>query len=260
MTGFLRKTWIAILLTGVICWMQSCQMPSEKPLTIAAAANLQPVMEFLINQFDSVNGNESQLILNASGKISAQILHGAPYDVFLSADMSYPQQLATAGVTTALPVIYTRGQLVLCSVSGNPVPGLSRVLDQDIRHVALANPEVAPYGRAALECLRNSHLLEQAGSKLVYGESVGQATQFIQSGAAELGFTAGSYRFSNALPSSASWYTIPDSLYQPIDQGAVIVLHNGAPHPDAARFLSYLTSQPVQEIFRKYGYLPVGDE
>ena len=260
MTGLRIQTGVVICLLSLSHWLLSCSAPGEKSLTIAAAANLQPVMDRIINRFDSIYGIKCQLILNASGKITAQILHGAPYDVFLSADMNFPQQLTEAGVTASDPVVYTRGALVLLDLSGSPIPSLNRLLNPDIRHIAVANPEVAPYGRAAIECLENMGILDQVRSKLVYGESIGQTTQFVQSGAAELGFTAGSYRFSTSLPPTTHWLTIPDSLYHPIEQGGVIVLHNGAPHPQAESFLSFLTSPTAQEIFLKSGYLPVVNE
>ena len=254
----LRQGWPFLI--GLWFIWNSCNPAGEHPLTIAAAANLQPVMEPLRDWYDSLHHQEIKLIFNASGKITTQIVHGAPYDVFLSADMHYPEQLTIAGLTTAPPQIYTKGQLVLWSMRSQPIPSLKALTDPSVHHVALANPEAAPYGRAAIEVIRGLGLEDSLARKLVYGESVGQATQFVQSGAADLGFTSGSFRHAPSIPASAQWLVIPDSLYAPIEQGAVIIRHQNRIHPQATAFMSFLTSPPCQEIFRKYGYLPVGNE
>lgn len=232
----------------------SCQSDSNQtPLRIATAANMQYATLVITQAFTEETGIPCEMIVGSSGKLMAQIKAGAPFDVFLSANMKYPQELYNTDYTTAPPQVYALGKLVLWTNQSGLTPELSQVNDSSIRHLALANPETAPYGTAALQALQNGGFYESVQEKLVYGESVSQATQFILSGAAELGFTAKSVMLSGQLTDQGSWLMVDERLYEPIRQGAVLIKKEIS-GPAAAQFMTFLKSQRVKNILTNFGY------
>ncbi len=228
-------------------------------LTIAAASDLQPVMPKLVASFERQTGQTVQVAYGSSGNFVAQIRNGAPFDVFLSADAGYPRQLEAAGLVEPGTVyVYATGALVVWTRRGSPVDlsrGLAALTDARVTRVAIANPDHAPYGRAAAAALRSAHLYEQVGGKLVRGENVAQAAQFVQSGNADAGILPLSLARSPALSSAGQYVLVPASLYPPIEQAAAVL--RSSAHKDAARaFVEYLKAAGARAVLAADGFGP----
>ena len=223
-------------------------------LRVAVAANAQFVSMKLKEEFKKETGMYADLTVSSSGKLTAQIEQGAPFDVFMSADMKYPQELADKGLTTDTPKVYAYGTLVMWSLQKRDLSkGLSVVLDNDIQKIAVANPKLAPYGEATIAALTKENLSEKAQPKIVYGESISQVNQYLLSGAAEIAFTAKSVVLDTAMMGKGSWAEVNNKLYNPIAQGVVII--KDAANADAAqKFYTFLFSRKAKAIFAKYGY------
>ncbi|MEM7515105.1 MAG: molybdate ABC transporter substrate-binding protein [Bacteroidota bacterium] len=222
-------------------------------MLIAAAANVQFTMDELVATFEGQTGIQCETIINSSGKITAQVMAGAPYDVFISADLKYPNTLKEKELTAKGPDVYAEGKLVLWSVDTSLVPQVDILVNTSIQKIAMASPRTAPYGKAAEECLTHYNILEGVTSKLVYGESISQTNQFILSGAAPVGFTALSVVRSPNLEGQGSWVLIPEEAYSPIEQGMVI-LTSSSKKEEAEAFYDFMLSDEAQSILRKYGY------
>ena len=197
------KKMIFSLAFSVMFLVASAATPIPK-ITIAVAANMQFAMRALTHAFEKQNGITCDLIISSSGKLTAQIKAGAPYDLFVSADMKYPEDLYKSGFALEEPKIYAYGKLVLWSMDQEVKPSLAVLKTQAIKHIACANPKTAPYGVAAVEALKHYGLYNQVKSKLVYGESIAQTKQFIISESAELSFTAKSVVLSPDLKGSGT--------------------------------------------------------
>jgi len=241
-----------VLLSLILAF--SCQNNSSPPpLRIATAANMQYATQVITQVFTEETGIPCEMIVGSSGKLMAQVKAGAPFDVFLSADVKYPQELYSTGFASAPPAVYAYGKLVLWTTLSGFTPDIRQVQEATVRHIALANPETAPYGKAAMQALQKAGFYESVEDKLVYGESIAQATQFIQSGAAEMGFTAKSMILSGEIAEEGSWLMVDERLYDPIRQGAVIIKKEES-HPQAEEFLSFLQSQRARDILANFGY------
>ncbi len=226
-------------------------------LTIAAASDLQPVLPKLVAAFEQETGHSVRTTFGSSGNFFAQIRNGAPFDVFLSADVAYPEQLEAAGLTEAGTVTsYAKGSIVLWTRRGSGVDvrgGLSVLATPGSRRIAIANPEHAPYGRAAVAALTRASLFDRIRSKLVFGENVSQAAQFVQSGAADAGIIPLSLALSPPLSSAGEYVAIDPALYAPIEQAAVIL--RASPNKDAARaFLRFLQRADVKAMLAQAGF------
>lgn len=230
----------------------SCQSKSKPSLTIATAANVQFAMTELTKAFQDQTGIACHIVIGSSGGLTAQIAGGAPYDVFVSANMKYPEALYKKGLTAAAPEVYGFGILVLWGTDGILTPSFNELESDTIRHIAIANPKTAPYGEAALEVLQNLNLLERINSKLVYGESISQVNQFVISNAAEIGFTSKSVVISDEMGQKGKWIEVDQQLYTPIAQGAVVI--KGKNREMADKFYKFLFSEQAKLILRNYGY------
>ena len=246
---------LSILVWGGILIISSCNRSSQAKLTIAAAANMQYAIRDIIESFENEYDISCQLVLSSSGKLTAQIQENAPYDVFLSADMKYPEQLYQNGRTTAIPLIYANGRLVLWSAVKGVSPSFEVLLSDEISHVAIANPQTAPYGQAAIEVLDNMNMEEDVKDKLVYGESVSQTNHFIFSGAAGIGMTGQSVVLAGEMRNKGQWIEVDTSLHSPISQGIVILTNRSDFHKESLIFQEYLLSSSGQAILKKYGYI-----
>ncbi len=227
-------------------------------VTVAAAANVSYAMRALSRAFEAEHpGTKIRVVVGSSGKLTAQIRRGAPYDLFLSADMDYPGALAAAGVTAAPPRPYASGALVLLSPRPRDLSrGLKVLLDPSVRRIAVANPRTAPYGRAAREALEHAGLYGALRSRLVYGESIAQTVAYALT-AADIALVAKSALFSSRLrgmKAGSQWADVNASLYTPIRQGAVL-LKRAVGNEDAAAFYDFLYGEKARKIFREYGYL-----
>lgn len=238
----------------IVFFFFSCISKKEEKLTIAAAANLQFVIKELVQSYTAKSGVECEVILGSSGKLTAQIIEGAPFDVFLSADMKYPNELDNKGYSLSEPRIYAYGTLILWTLKPDLAADLSALTREEVKHIAIGNPKTAPYGVSAIEVLTGSDLLNDIKSKLVYGESVSQTNQFIVSEAAELGFTSKSVVLSGQMKNKGSWKEIDKSLYTPMAQGMVVLKSREALKTKALEFTQFVFSEEGRNILHKFGY------
>jgi molybdate transport system substrate-binding protein len=240
----------------LLCLVFFQHTASAATLTVAAAANLQYALDEIKTEFKKEAGQDLQLSYGSSGKFVAQIINGAPFDVFLSADMTYPDYLYQQSYATATPKIYAYGSLVLWSIKKQDLSQWkSLLIGNSIAKIALANPKTAPYGKEALNALNYYKLDARLKPKLVFGDSISQTNQYIHSGLADIGFTAKSVVFSREMKNLGSWIEIPSESYQPIAQGAVILKHGKENNPIAAQqFYDFLSSAKAHAIFQKSGY------
>lgn len=226
-------------------------------LTVAVAANMQFAFNDLQTEFKKQTGHELQPVYNSSGKFVAQIMNGAPFDVFLSADMAYPKKLADAGMTTGSPKIYAYGALVLWTMNDLDLGRWKRTLaGPTVEKIVVANPKTAPYGYQAMRALAQLKLDATLQPKLVFGESISQTNQYISSRVVDAGFTAKSAVLSPQLKGKGKWIDLPTDTYQPIAQGAVILKHGQQTNPALAQqFYDFLFSGKSRAILERYGYL-----
>jgi molybdate transport system substrate-binding protein len=228
-------------------------------LTIAAASDLQPVLPRLIALFEQQTGHTVRTTFGSSGNFLAQIRNGAPFDVFLSADIEYPRELESAGLAEPGTLsAYANGSLVLWTRKGSGVDvrrGVDVLTTAGVRRIAIANPDHAPYGRAAVAALRARGVYEAVRGKLVLGENVSQAAQFVQSGNADAGLIPLSLARSAPLRDAGEYADVPAALYPPILQAAIIP--RASQRKDAARaFLAFLKRPDVVALLADAGLNP----
>lgn len=247
------RKWILFFIVGIVFFACQAKRPAEV-ITIATAANMQFAMEALSEAFTLQTGISCQLVVSSSGKLTAQIKEGAPFDLFVAANMKYPQAIQESGLALEPPVIYAYGKLVLWTLRKDLVPDLNMLATSAIRQIAIANPKTAPYGQAALESLEHKALAASVKPKLVYGESIAQANQFILTQAADVGFTAMSIVLSPKMKNQGQWVAVDEESYTPIAQG-VVLLKNTAPKVELARqFYLFLSTAKAKEILEDFGY------
>lgn len=222
---------------------------------VAVAANFTGPMKAIAAVFEKTTGHKAELIIGSTGKFYAQIKTGAPFDVFLAADNETPAKLEQEGLSVkGSRFTYATGKLVLWSANTGLVDGKGDVLKKgDFKKLAIANPKVAPYGAAAVETMAKLGLLDTITPKLVQGESIGQAFNFIATGNAELGFVALSQVLEGGKLKSSSAWTVPANLHAPIVQDAV-VLTRGKDNKAAAELVALLKSERIKDLIRSYGY------
>jgi molybdate transport system substrate-binding protein len=232
-------------------------LSSADTLTVAVAANVQYAFDDLQVAFRKETGHELKPVYNSSGKFAAQIMHGAPFDVFLSADMEYPERLHKEGFATAAPQVYAYGALVLWTLKDLDLGNWQSVLaSQAVGKIAVANPKTAPYGRETIKALAYFKMDEALKNKLVFGESISQTNQYIHSKAADAGFTAKSVVVSPEMQGQGKWIDLPKPSYQPIAQGIVVLRHGQQTNPKVAqRFHDFVLSAKSRAILERYGYL-----
>jgi len=232
----------------------SCNTQHQNKLRIAVAANLQFVMPELVSDFSNRTGVECEIIISSSGKLTAQIIEGAPFDLLLSADMKYPEELYNRNLTLFEPDVYAYGNLILWTLHEDIEPDLETLLSDQVSYIAIGNPKTAPYGISALEVIRRSGMEEKLNKKLVYGESVAQTNQFIISKSVDLGFTSKSVVMSKQMKGQGQWVEIDKNLYSPMAQGMVVLKSRKAFETRAIQFRDYMLSSEGKEILHKFGY------
>ena len=248
---------MAVVLAGLTIGAAGARPAAAQTLTVAAASDLQAVLPALAERFQRQTGVPTRLTFGSSGNFFSQIRNGAPFDLFLSADVDYPRQLIAAGAAVQDSLYeYALGRIVLWARKDSRVDvsrGLGMLADSQIRRVAIANPEHAPYGRAAVAALRHENLYETVQPKLVLGENISQAAQFVQSGNAQAGIIALSVALSPALKTSGSYVEIPSAWHPPIRQAAVIV--RTASNAKAARdFLAFMKQADSRQLLADFGF------
>ncbi|MDT0677284.1 molybdate ABC transporter substrate-binding protein [Autumnicola musiva] len=236
----------------------SCSNKKENvQLRIATAANMQFAMKELVQEFSEKTGITCETIVSSSGKLTAQIKAGAAYDIFVSANTKYPNELYKSRIVSQKPEIYAYGSLVLWTLKDGLKPSVELLQDNRIKHIAVANPKTAPYGSAAIIFLKNTGVYDQVKPKLVFGESISSVNQFIFSESAEIGFTAQSVVLSPKMKGKGQWLSLNADVYPPIEQGVVLIPQKEEKRTEnAAKFYKFLFSPEAQQILREYGYQP----
>jgi molybdate transport system substrate-binding protein len=252
-----RKCLNAFLLVISIFLLRRDLRAQGQEIRVAAAADLNFAMVDLSGQFEKQTGVKVNVTSGSSGNFFSQIQNGAPFDLFFSADMEYARKLAAAGFAEPETLReYALGRIVIWAPAGTKPDvakqGWNALLDASVQKIAIANPEHAPYGRAAVSALQKAGIYEQVKKKLVYAENISQAAQFVQSGNAQAGIIALSLAISPAMKEAKIW-EIPAETYQPIEQGAVVL--KSAKSKNAARaFLEFVSSAAGRKILEKYGF------
>jgi len=247
---------LAILLQLLMnpAWAQQ----KKVELTVAAAADLSSALKEIGNNYEHRTGVRLKLSFGASGMLTQEIQNGAPFDAFLSADMDYPRQLIGAGAAEASSLgQYAVGKLVLWVPPDSPLDlqnqGINALLEPSVKKIAIANPQHAPYGRAAVAALKHAGLYDRVRDRLVTGENVAQAAQFVESGNAQAGFVALAHALAPGMQGKGKYWEIPAQDYPPLAQGAVVLTRS--PHrKEAAAFLEYLLSKEASGVLQKYGF------
>lgn len=243
--------WLIIFMC--LGWISCNRNPGDR-MIIATASNVKFAMDTLSLLFEKETGIATRIISGSSGKLTAQIQRGAPFDVFFSADMKYPEEVYRNGYALSPPRIYARGSLVLWTNMEYPETLLDLLCSERVERIAIANPRNAPYGKAAMEYLRNSGIYKCVEHKLVFGESISQVNQFLVSGTAEVGFTAKSVVLSPEMTGKGNWIDLEPSAYIPIDQGVVIVSRDPLKITQAEKLLNFMFSDTARKILASYGY------
>lgn len=222
-------------------------------ISIAAAANLRDVLDELKQHYSKENpGKKVSLTFGSSGMLTQQIIHGAPFDLFLSADTVYPGKLVKSHKTKGKNVIYAYGRIVMWSAESDVSNGLNILLKDEIKKVAVANPQLAPYGLAAVKALKNKGLYDEIESKIVWAENISQSAQFVFSGSADVGFISLSNALKPEMQKKGKYYELPDEESGPIAQGGVVI--KGKNEDDSQHFLEYIMHPKMKYLWEKYGY------
>jgi molybdate transport system substrate-binding protein len=244
----------------IVCSLLVATAAHAEKITIAAAADLKFAMDEIATGFkQSHPGHDLEVVYGSSGKFYTQIQQGAPYDLFFSADIKYPQELVKKGMAASEVKPYAVGRVVLWSNSLDAGKmTLASLTDPKITRIAIANPKHAPYGKRAEEALKSSGLWDTLQPKLVYGENIAHTAQFVQTGNAQMGIIALSLALNPELRKKGGYYLIPDKLHNPLEQGYIIT-KRAADKPLARQFAEYMGSKPARTVMTKYGFVLPGE-
>lgn len=251
---------VALFLSFLLLAASLC---SAQQLSVAAAADLQFAFQDVAARFEKDTGHHVQLIFGSSGNFYTQIQNGAPFDMFFSADQDYPKKLEAAGLTEPGTLYeYATGKLVLWVPKESKLDlshGLQVLLDPRVKKIAIASPQHAPYGRAAVAALKHANLYDRLSDKLVLGENISQAASFVVSGSADAGILALSLALAPSMKDKGRYINIAPEDYPPIVQAAVILKSCKQPAL-AQQFLSYLKSPAIVELMKAYGFVIPGED
>jgi len=242
----------------VFIYLLSVVSALSSTISVAVAANVSFVMEDLKKEFNKSHPDiKVDLTVGSSGKLATMISHGAPYHIYLSANMEYADTLYQNKVAITKPVVYAKGALALISNKDlNLSKGISVVLEDNLKKIAIANPKTAPYGKATVEALKNANIYKKIKDRFVYGESISQTVMYATK-MADLGFIAKSALYSPLMShykKGISWIDLDPKLYTPIKQG-IVILKEGKGSSDVRSFYDFLLSESAKEIFKKFGYI-----
>lgn len=231
---------------------------SAEEINIAVAANVSYAMDELKAEFAKSNPDvKVQVTLGSSGKLTAQIKSGAPYGLFMAANMKYPEALFSDKIAVTEPVVYAQGELAYLSAKPQDFSkGIALVADASIAKIAVANPKTAPYGKAAVEAMKKGGVYAAAEPKFVYAESISQTVTYAIT-AADIGFVAKSSLYSPKMAEykeNVNWVSVDPALYTPIKQG-IVLLKNGEKSSGCRAFYDFILSGKAKSIFKKYGYI-----
>lgn len=250
---FLLVKFLRLLIMIGSTWLLASFSHGQQ-MTLAAASSLRPTLDYLVQAYQALHPqHQVSVIYGASGRITAQILNGAPFDFFMSADMEFPQRLADAGASATAPQVYANGRLVLWSANFDASQmTLENLADDRIGRVAIAQPNVAPYGQRAREAMQALGVWDKVENKLVFGENISQVAQMAQSGAADAGLIALSLAMQPEL-ANRGFYLIDADLHQPLEQGFVIT-RRGSDNEVAEAFAQFLSTSAARAVFRDNGF------
>jgi molybdate transport system substrate-binding protein len=241
------------LVVAVVCLFLSMASFAQE-LKVAVAANLQGVIKVLGKDFEKKTGIVIQPIVGSSGNLAAQIKNGAPFDVFLSADMNFPETLFKDGFALKEPAVYAYGSLIICSTQNIGFENWERLLmSERVKKIAIANPKIAPYGKAAEESLKLKGVWNDVTSKVVNGESIAQVNTYITTGVVDVGFTTRSLIKDAEGKATLYWKEIDPKSYSPIKQG-MIIIKQSKESASAEKFYQYILGADAKKILKEYGY------
>jgi molybdate transport system substrate-binding protein len=251
-----RKLLVFFLLMPSISSPQA--QSANREINVAAAADLSAALQELVAIYEKRTHVAVKLSFGASGALTQQIQNGAPFDVFFSADMDYPRQLIAAGQADGATLYrYAVGRLVLWVPADSPLDvehkGMDVLLDPSVKKISMANPQHAPYGRAAAATLKHYGLYEKVSDRLVLGENISQAAQFVESGNAQVGFVALAHAMAPAMQGKGKYWIVPAEAYPPLDQGVVLISH-ALHRQDAEAFLGFVETEEASGLLRRYGF------
>jgi molybdate transport system substrate-binding protein len=251
--GWRRRRVVSAL---ALCGIGAVHAQHGARLTIAAASDLRFALDEALAPWRAAQTQASiDVIYGASGKLATQLRNGAPFDVFMSADIAFARALHEAGLATGAPRVYAIGRLVAWSADAalGRLPLAALVRDSRVKRFAIANPETAPYGQRAMQALRSQGLEADVKPKLVLGDNVSQAAAFIDSGAAQAGLIAHSLVLAPALAGKGAWTLIPQFWHEPLEQ-ALVITRRAADNPLAAAFVRHLEAPATRSLLRRYGF------
>jgi molybdate transport system substrate-binding protein len=253
---FLSSLFALVTLASTFVFAQ--QTKSSTELIVAAAADLSSALKVVADNYEKKTGVKIKLSFGASGALTQQIQNGAPFDVFFSADMDYPRQLITAGDADAASLYqYAVGKLVLWVPADSPLDvehqGIKILLDPSVKKISIGNPQHAPYGRATVAALKHAGLYDQVADRLVLGENISQAAQFVESGNAQAGFVALAHAIAPEMKGKGKYWLVPADFYPPLAQGVVVLTHSQH-KKEAADFVEYIKSKEAVDVLRQYGF------
>ncbi|MFI3259179.1 MAG: molybdate ABC transporter substrate-binding protein [Rikenellaceae bacterium] len=247
----MKRRWVKLFATLIVCGASVGVVSAQSVVKVAAAANLRYSLSEIERLYESTHeGVDLQINYGASGTFYQQIINGAPYDLFLSADDLLPNKLRSEGVTSFENTVYASGKLALYGLQeGLSEAGLEIVSDSSIKRISVANPRTAPYGTRSVEILKAMGLWERVERKIVYGDSIAQAAQFALTGNCEVGFVALSLLLNPEVELKGSYYIIPEEHYQPISQAGVVLKEGGA-----EEFFEFMLGEECRAVWDRYGY------
>jgi molybdate transport system substrate-binding protein len=255
--------WLLIVLAAFSVSPAAAAQAPPALVRVAAASDLRFALDEIVAEYRKQQPSARvEVTYGSSGTFHAQVLQGAPFDLFLSADVTYPNDLVTKGKADAASLFtYAIGRVVLWTPASSPLDvrqGMRVLLDSRIRHVAIANPLHAPYGKAAESAMKAANVWDAVGSKLVLGENISQAAQFVETGAADIGIIARSIALAPAMRAKGRYWEIPSTLHPRMEQAGVIL--SGAANRQAAlAFTTFLRSSDARAVMTRYGFeLPRG--
>jgi molybdate transport system substrate-binding protein len=234
-----------------------CHFSAAQEITVAAAADLQFAMQDITTRFQQQTGRTVKVIYGSSGNFFQQIQNGAPFDMFFSANLDFPKKLASAGLADPESYYsYARGKIVVWVPNESKLKldsGLKAFLDPSVKKVAIANPQHAPYGQAAVAAMQKEDIYDKVKDKLVLGENISQTATFVVSGAADAGVVALSLALSPNMKDKGHYVEVPASEYPPIEQ-ACVILTSSKQKDTARQFLTFLKTKAVAELLGTYGF------
>jgi len=253
MTKIKRGETVIKFISAIMIFLGLCSSLWAEKINVFVASSAKLAMSEVSDEFKKSNPNDEIILsFGGSGKAYAQFTNGFVYDIFMSADSTYPEKIADNGDAISKPKVYALGTVVLYSTDKELIKGGIDVLKSDrVKHISIANPKLAPYGAAAMQIIESYRLKNTVASKIVMGDNIAQSVQFVQSGAAEIGLVA--FSLLKETQQKGEYLTIDRSKYAPLEQSFVVTKY-AKNKPLAQKFADFITSDMAKKIFHKYGF------